>query len=132
MVGNSSSAIRDGAFIGIPAVNVGKRQNSRLTSKNVIQSSNAMWDIYEKIKIQYGKKFKSSKLYGSGDTSKKILKILKKLKNLAHRKPLHINISISALKIKFINLIVLYLIVLFIPIKCSKKTFIKISKFCFI
>ena len=86
LVGNSSSAIRDGAFIGIPAVNVGKRQNSRLTSKNVIQSSNAMWDIYKKIKIQYGKKFKSSKLYGSGDTSKKILKILKKLKKFSTQK----------------------------------------------
>lgn len=86
LVGNSSSAIRDGAFIGVPAVNVGKRQNSRLTSKNVIQSSNEMQDIYKKIKIQYGKKFKSSKLYGSGDSGKKILKILKKLNKFSTQK----------------------------------------------
>ena len=86
LIGNSSSAIRDGAFIGVPAVNVGKRQNSRLTSKNVIQSSNEMQDIYKKIKIQYGKKFKSSKLYGSADASKKILKILKKLDKFSTQK----------------------------------------------
>ena len=86
LIGNSSSAIRDGAFIGVPAVNVGKRQNSRLTSKNVIQSSNEMQDIYKKIKIQYGKKFKSSKLYGSGDASKKILQILKKLDKFSTQK----------------------------------------------
>lgn len=86
LVGNSSSAIRDGAFIGVPAVNVGKRQNNRLKSKNVIQSSNEMEDIYKKIKIQYGKKFKSSKLYGSGDSGKKIVEILKKLKKFSTQK----------------------------------------------
>ncbi len=86
LVGNSSSAIRDGSFLGIPAVNVGNRQNNRLTSKNVINSSNEMEDIYKKIKIQYGKKFKSSKLYGSADASKKILKILKKLDKFSTQK----------------------------------------------
>lgn len=86
LVGNSSSAIRDGAFIGVPAVNVGKRQNSRLTSKNVIQSSNEMKDIYKKIKIQYGKKFKPSKLYGAGDAGKKILQILKRLNKFSTQK----------------------------------------------
>ena len=86
LIGNSSSSIRDGAFIGVPAVNVGKRQNSRLTSKNVIQSSNEMQDIYKKIKIQYGKKFKPSNLYGSGNAGKKILQILKKLKKFSTQK----------------------------------------------
>lgn len=86
LVGNSSSAIRDGAFIGVPAVNVGKRQNNRLKSKNVIQSSNEMEDIYKKIKIQYGKKFKSSQLYGSGDSGKKIVEILKKLNKFSTQK----------------------------------------------
>lgn len=86
LVGNSSSAIRDGAFIGVPAVNVGKRQNSRLTSKNVVQSSNEMKDIYKKIKTQYGKKFKPSKLYGAGDAGKKILQILKRLNKFSTQK----------------------------------------------
>ena len=85
-MGNSFSAIRDGAFIGVPAVNVGKRQNSRLSSKNVIQSSNKIGDIQKKIKIQYGKKFKPSKLYGSGDSGKRILKILKQVNKFSTQK----------------------------------------------
>lgn len=86
LVGNSSSAIRDGAFIGVPAVNVGQRQNNRLRSKNVIQSSNELKEIQKKIKIQYGKKFKSSKLYGSGNTGKNVVRILKQLKKFSTQK----------------------------------------------
>ena len=33
IIGNSSSAIRDGSFLGVPAVNVGSRQNKRLHGK---------------------------------------------------------------------------------------------------
>ena len=86
LVGNSSSAIRDGAFIGVPSVNVGQRQNNRLRSKNVIQSSNELKEIQKKIKIQYGKKFKSSKLYGSGNTGKNVVRILKQLKKFSTQK----------------------------------------------
>ncbi len=86
LIGNSSSAIRDGAFIGVPAVNVGKRQNSRLRSKNVAQSSNEFKDIYKKISIQYGKKFKPSLLYGSGNAGKNIVKILKQQKKFSTQK----------------------------------------------
>ena len=86
LIGNSSSAIRDGAFIGVPAVNVGQRQNNRLRSKNVIQSSNQLKHIEKKIKIQYGKKFKPSKLYGSGSAGKNIIKILKQLKKFSTQK----------------------------------------------
>ena len=86
LIGNSSSAIRDGAFIGVPAVNVGKRQNSRLRSKNVAQSSNDFEDIYKKISTQYGKKFKPSILYGSGNSGKNIVKILKQQKKFSTQK----------------------------------------------
>ena len=40
IAGNSSSAIRDGSFIGTPAVNIGTRQNSRLHGPNVINVKN--------------------------------------------------------------------------------------------
>ena len=36
LVGNSSSAIREGAFIGTPAVNIGPRQEGRDRGPNVI------------------------------------------------------------------------------------------------
>ena len=38
MIGNSSSAIREGETIGVPAVNVGSRQNMRLKGKNIIET----------------------------------------------------------------------------------------------
>ena len=36
IIGNSSSGIREGAFIGVPCINIGTRQNSRERGKNVI------------------------------------------------------------------------------------------------
>ena len=39
MIGNSSSGIREGAFIGTPVVNVGTRQNGRVRANNVIDVS---------------------------------------------------------------------------------------------
>ena len=40
LVGNSSSAIREGAFIGTPAVNIGTRQTGRRARPNVIDVPN--------------------------------------------------------------------------------------------
>tara|TARA_B100000989_G_scaffold293920_1_gene272051 strand:+ start:4975 stop:6141 length:1167 start_codon:yes stop_codon:yes gene_type:complete len=86
LIGNSSSAIRDGSFLGIPAVNIGDRQNNRLRYKNVLQSDETEKSISNKIKKQYGKKFKKSFLYGNGTSGKKILNILKKLKMFSTQK----------------------------------------------
>ena len=36
MIGNSSSAIREGAIIGVPAVNIGSRQQGRERGDNVM------------------------------------------------------------------------------------------------
>ena len=35
LVGNSSSGIREGSFLGVPAVNIGNRQNGRLSPSSV-------------------------------------------------------------------------------------------------
>ena len=83
IVGNSSSAIREGSFIGIPAINVGTRQQSRIMSKNVINVGYNKFDILKAISKQIKNgKFKSNFSYGKGDASKKILKIIKKIKKL--------------------------------------------------
>ena len=55
IVGNSSSAIRDGSFIGTPAVNIGTRQNSRLHGPNVINVDYDVDKIYLAIKKQIKK-----------------------------------------------------------------------------
>jgi UDP-N-acetylglucosamine 2-epimerase len=83
IVGNSSSAIRDGSFLGTPAVNIGTRQNSRLAGSNVINVGYDERKIFSAIKKQISKKkFKSLKIYGDGSAAKKIVSILKKIKNI--------------------------------------------------
>jgi UDP-hydrolysing UDP-N-acetyl-D-glucosamine 2-epimerase len=86
MVGNSSSIIREGSFIGVPGVNIGTRQEGREQGKNVINAGYKKNDIYNKIffqlqKFNYGKKkIKKDFTYGNGFASKKIVKILENKK----------------------------------------------------
>lgn len=56
LIGNSSSGIREGAFIGVPVVNIGTRQNKRLRGKNVIDVNYNHKDIYCAIQKQIKKK----------------------------------------------------------------------------
>ena len=56
LVGNSSSAIREGAYLGIPAVNIGNRQNKREQGKNVINTKYNSSEIYKSILRQIHKK----------------------------------------------------------------------------
>lgn len=90
IVGNSSSAIRDGSFIGTPAVNIGTRQNSRLHGPNVINVKNDEKKIFFAIKKQIKiKKYRLSRIYGNGDTAKKIVEILKKLEKIDIQKKIN-------------------------------------------
>jgi len=85
LVGNSSSGIMEAPFLRIPSVNIGTRQLGRLRSKSVIDCN------YEKLNIKNAitkaindKKFLKSipsnqNLYGIGNSSKQIVKIMEKL-----------------------------------------------------
>ena len=80
LVGNSSSGIREGAFIGTPVVNIGSRQNNRMKGENVIDSNNNSEDIKNKILLQTNKgKYASNSIYGDGFTANKIVKIIKEV-----------------------------------------------------
>lgn len=80
IIGNSSSAIREGAFLGIPSVNIGSRQNGREIGKNVLHanynSDNIKKNILKQIKI---KKYKKQTIYGNGNSGYKIASILDKI-----------------------------------------------------
>ncbi len=78
LVGNTSAAIREGSYIGVPSVSVGTRQNGRERSKNVINSKPYTNEIYKKIieQMKVNKKNSKSKMYGDGYASKRIVKIL--------------------------------------------------------
>jgi UDP-N-acetylglucosamine 2-epimerase len=77
LVGNSSSGVREGAFIGTPVVNIGTRQNKRLRTKNVIQVGYTSNEILEGIKKQLDHgKYESSNIYGNGNAGTQIAEIL--------------------------------------------------------
>ena len=80
LIGNSSSFIREGSFLGKPAVIIGERQEGREHAENVIFSKYCRKDILSKINIQLKRqKIKKSFIFGKGDAG---IKIAKKLENV--------------------------------------------------
>lgn len=77
LVGNSSVGIRESSFMGVPTVNIGRRQDGRQSSDNVIYvgwDSNQIKNAIDH-QIQNGK-YESSNIYGDGFSGKKIADIL--------------------------------------------------------
>ena len=84
VIGNSSCGITECGFFNKPVINIGIRQEGRVTGPNVLNVGHNSSDISHLINKILSKNFKfksNTKLYGSGNTSKKIIKILKKLPN---------------------------------------------------
>ena len=87
LVGNSSSGIREGAFLGTPVVNIGSRQDGREKGLNVINCNNKVINIYKSILFQLKKKkYKKSIIYGDGNSGARIAKILASLKKIKSQK----------------------------------------------
>jgi len=76
MVGNSSSAIREGAFIGTPAVNIGTRQAGRQRGRNVIDVDYSSAEITAAIRQSLGESYESDAVYGDGHAGKRIADVL--------------------------------------------------------
>lgn len=78
IVGNSSSGIREAAFLGVPSVNIGTRQNGRERGINVLDVPNSSKKIVDAIKKQsIQKKYPPDYLYGDGYSAQKIVNFLK-------------------------------------------------------
>ena len=77
IVGNSSSGLREGAFLGVPAVNIGTRQMGREHAQNVINVGYNADEIRTAIKRQIKHGFYDSALiFGDGSAGQKIANIL--------------------------------------------------------
>jgi UDP-hydrolysing UDP-N-acetyl-D-glucosamine 2-epimerase len=77
VVGNSSSAIREGAFIGAPAVNIGPRQEGRDRGSNIVDVDYDARQIADAVRAQmqngpYG----MEPIYGDGHAGERIADIL--------------------------------------------------------
>lgn len=77
LVGNSSSGIREGAYIGTPVVNVGTRQSGREHGANVINAGYDREEILKALRKQaeHGP-YESDPIYGDGKAGKRIADIL--------------------------------------------------------
>jgi len=78
IVGNSSSGIREAVFMGVPSVNIGSRQAGRERGDNVIDVDYSSKEIRIAIERQLENgHYEPNFLYGDGNASEKIVKILK-------------------------------------------------------
>jgi UDP-hydrolysing UDP-N-acetyl-D-glucosamine 2-epimerase len=77
LIGNSSSGIREGSFLGVPDVNIGTRQTSREQADNCINTDYNHQEIEDAIRhhIKNGH-FPSDTLYGDGQAGDRIADIL--------------------------------------------------------
>lgn len=78
VIGNSSLGIRESGIYGIPTINVGTRQNGRYdlrTQKNICCVNEKKSEIINAINEIEKYKYKD-KMFGNGDSDKRILKIL--------------------------------------------------------
>jgi UDP-hydrolysing UDP-N-acetyl-D-glucosamine 2-epimerase len=77
MIGNSSSGIREAAYLGVPVVNVGSRQNNRQRGLNVVDVGYYEDEIEcaARNQMDHGQ-FPSDPLYGDGHSGERIAEIL--------------------------------------------------------
>jgi UDP-hydrolysing UDP-N-acetyl-D-glucosamine 2-epimerase len=77
LVGNSSSGIREGAFIGTPVVNVGSRQDKRERGCNVIEAPHETEAIVAAMRKQIAHgPYRSEPIYGDGRAGERIADVL--------------------------------------------------------
>jgi UDP-hydrolysing UDP-N-acetyl-D-glucosamine 2-epimerase len=89
LVGNSSSALREGLYLGVPAVNIGTRQAGREHGPNVMHVgyNNAEIEAAIRKQVQHGR-YERSTMFGDGKAGKRIADVLAEA-NLRVQKQLH-------------------------------------------
>ncbi len=86
LIGNSSVGIRECAYLGVPVVNIGSRQNKRDRGNNVIDVDYDAEKITEAINqhLSNGKSVPSD-VYGGGNAGKQIADLLDKVPLIFHK-----------------------------------------------
>ncbi len=86
LIGNSSVGIRECAFMGVPVVNIGSRQNSRERGNNVKDVGYARTEIKNALnEIENSPKPEISTIYGNGDAGEKIAQLLSEVPLVFHK-----------------------------------------------
>ncbi len=87
IIGNSSVAIRECSYLGVPAVNIGSRQSGRDRAENVIDASYNKESILAAVEKCGSMPRIQSTLYGDGNASERIAEVLRTAE-LTHTKKL--------------------------------------------
>ena len=77
IVGNSSVAIRECSFLGVPAINIGSRQSGRDRAENVTDVGYSREEILEGIRQRSTMPRVRSTLYGDGHAGQRIAEVLR-------------------------------------------------------
>jgi UDP-hydrolysing UDP-N-acetyl-D-glucosamine 2-epimerase len=86
LIGNSSVGIRECAFLGVPVINIGSRQNRRERGRNVIDVSYNKEEIINAINIHFlNGHYTNDIVYGGGDAGKRIANTISDLKLKYHK-----------------------------------------------
>ena len=76
-VGNSSAPLREGAYIGVPTVNIGTRQGGRDRAANVMDADTDRDAIVAAVRAQIAHgRYPSDHIYGDGGAGERIANIL--------------------------------------------------------
>ena len=87
VIGNSSFGIRECSFLGVPAVNIGSRQDGRERGENVVDMDHDREAIATAIRQQVAHgRYPSSRVYGDGNAGSKIADILVRAKLTIEKK----------------------------------------------
>lgn len=77
LIGNTSSGLREGAFLGVPVVNVGARQQGRTRADNVIDAPDECASIVRAARQQIAHgRYEPDMLYGDGRAGQRIAALL--------------------------------------------------------
>lgn len=77
LIGNTSSGLREGAFLGVPVVNVGARQQGRTRADNVVDTSDDCASIVKAVQRQIAHgRYAPDALYGDGKAGRRISELL--------------------------------------------------------
>lgn len=86
LVGNSSVGVRECAFLGVPVVNIGTRQNRRQKSKNVVECGYDIGAISNAINKQVSRShYEPDYIYGDGTAGQEIADVLATCKLRSHK-----------------------------------------------
>ncbi len=87
LIGNSSVGIRECSFLGVPAVNIGTRQDGRERGPNVIDVPHDATAIHAAVARQVSNgRYASATLYGDGQAGKRIAGLLARLEPLFEKR----------------------------------------------